>query len=501
MEEVRNFFIAFILIFLILVLWQYFFLPKPQQKIEKPKEEGKEILPVDTIKETKAILDTIKEEEVILENDKIRLTFSNLGGVLKSVYLKDYNCELMRKNNRYFGLLLFQQDKKINFNSEIFKYQKGDNEIIFEGQLEKEKIIKRYKLEDGYNLSFAIGGLENLEDSYIALTFEGFLNFTEKDTQDELNYANYQCYFKKQIKNINLKKIKNSESFYEKEIDWLTMKNKYFLFALLPNFRIDSCQFLKREGGIIIYPEEKKEIVLSSFFAPLEYNLLKGFKKDLEKAIPLGWPRSFSLAILFLLKFLYKVFQNYGVAIIVFAFLMKLIFFPFSRMQNEQMRKMQLLQPKLEELRKKYKDDPQTLNRETMQLYQLYKINPFTGCLPLIIQLPVFWALYSVFRQTIDLRGANFVFWIKDLSVKDPIYVLPIVMGAFFLLQNILTNPDKRNIFLTFIFPIFLTLIFLNFPSGLQLYWLTFNILSILESLIFQKGGLKWLKIQTKPKT
>ncbi|MEO0105168.1 MAG: YidC/Oxa1 family membrane protein insertase, partial [candidate division WOR-3 bacterium] len=254
----------------------------------------------------------------------------------------------------------------------------------------------------------------------------------------------------------------------------------------------------EKEGGIIIYSTNQDKSELSLIFAPLEYNLLKGFKKDLEKAIPLGWPRSFSLAILFLLKFLYKIFQNYGVAIVFFALLMKLLFFPFSRMQNEQMRKLHLLQPKLEELKRKYKDDPQTLNRETMQLYQLYKINPFTGCLPLIIQLPVFWALYSVFRQTIDLRKASFIFWLKDLSVKDPIYVLPIMMGIFFLLQNILTNPDKKNIFLTFIFPIFLTLIFLNFPSGLQLYWLTFNVLSIMESLIFQKGGLKWLKIKTK---
>lgn len=496
MDEIRNFFIAFILIFLILVIWQYLFLPKPQQRIEKPKEkEVKEFQSIDTLKERE-----IKGEEIILENNKIKLTFSNVGGLLKSVYLKDYDCELIRKRGEYFGLILFSQDKKINFNSEIFKYQKKDNEIIFEGEIENYKIIKRYQLNGDYSLSFQFSGLEN--NNYFALTFEPFLNFTEKDTNEELSYAGYQYYFKNRLKNIDFKKIKNNEMIYEKEIDWLTMKNKYFLFALFPNFLIDSCQFLKREekGGIILYLKGENGINFSFLFVPLDYNLLKNFKRNLEKAVPLGWPRIFSLTILFLLKFLYKIFQNYGLAIIIFALLIKLLFFPFSRIQNEQLRKMQLLQPKLEELKKKYKDDPQTLNRETMQLYQLYKINPFTGCLPLIIQLPVFWALYSVFRQTIDLRKASFIFWIKDLSIKDPIYVLPIVMGAFFLLQNVLTNPDKRNIFLTFIFPIFLTLIFLNFPSGLQLYWLVFNILSILESLIFQKGGFKWLKIERKPK-
>ncbi|MEO0119213.1 MAG: membrane protein insertase YidC [candidate division WOR-3 bacterium] len=498
MEEIRNFFIAFILIFLILVIWQYLFLPKP--KIEKPKEEkAKENLIVDTLKEVATKLDTIKEEEIVLENKKIKLTFSNLGGILKSVYLKDYDCELLRKESRYFGLTILEGDKKFNFNSELFQYQKRDKEILFEARLASKQIIKRYQLKDDYQLSLTLAGLEDSDNFF--LNFDRFLNFTERDTSDELNYAHYQYYFKKELKKFDFKKMKENALIYEKEIKWLVMKNKYFLFALLPSFILDSCQFLKREreGGIIIYSSNKKEIELSFIFAPLEYNLLKSYKKDLEKAIPLGWPKSFSLAILFLLKFLYKIFQNYGVAIVFFAFLMKIIFFPFSRMQNEQMRKMQLLQPKLEELKKKYKDDPQTLNRETMQLYQLYKINPFTGCLPLIIQLPVFWALYSVFRQTIDLRKASFIFWIRDLSVKDPNYILPIVMGLFFLLQNILTNPDKKNIFLTFIFPIFLTLIFLNFPSGLQLYWLTFNLLSILESLIFQKGGLKWQKIKVKP--
>ncbi|MCS7250263.1 MAG: membrane protein insertase YidC [candidate division WOR-3 bacterium] len=496
MDEIKNFFIAFILIFLILVIWQYLFLPKPQPKIEKPKEEVREILPVDTLREI-----AIKGEEIILENNKVKLIFSNFGGILKSVYLKDYDCELLRKGSGYFGLTLFSKDKKFNFNSEIFKYQKKDNEIIFEGELENYKIIKRYQLKKDYNLSFTFSCLEDF--NYWALTFEPFLNFTEKDTNEELDYANYQYYFKNQLKNINFKRMKKDEVIYEREVAWLTMKNKYFLFAFFPNFYLDSCQFLKREreGGIVIYSKEKREINFSFLFAPLDYNFLKSFKKDLEKAVPLGWPKPFSLGILFLLKFLYKIFQNYGLAIIMFALLMKLLFFPFSRLQNEQIRKMQLLQPKLEELKRKYKDDPQTLNRETMQLYQLYKINPFTGCLPFIIQLPVFWALYSVFRQTIDLRKAHFIFWIKDLSVKDPIYVLPIVMGVFFIFQNILTNPDKKNIFFTFIFPIFLTLIFLNFPAGLQLYWLIFNILSILESLIFQKGGFKWLKIKMKPKT
>jgi YidC/Oxa1 family membrane protein insertase len=499
MDEIKNFFIAFILIFLILVIWQYLFLPKPQTKTEQPKKIGKEkTVSQEILTPTPQEIPKIEEKEIILENKAIRLTFSNIGAVLKAVYLKRYECALLKNRHQYFGIILFSPQETINLNNQIFNYQIKEKEVIFEYQWEDKKIVKSYKIADDYLFLFNLSLPDKKYQS--ALTFDKFLNFTEKDSQEDLNYSRYQYYFKKQVKGIDLKKMKNNQTVYEKEIDWLTMKTKYFLFSLIPHFSLDSCQFLREKGGAIIYPQQSKELSATFIFAPLEYNLLKSFKIGLEKAIPLGWPRSFSLAILFILKFLYRILGNYGWAIVVFALFLKLLFFPFSRLQNEQMRKMQLLQPKLEELKKKYKDDPQTLNRETMQLYQLYKINPFMGCLPLIIQLPVFWALYSVFRQTIDLRKASFIFWLKDLSAKDPIYVLPIIMGACFLFQNILTNPDKKNVFLVFLFPIFLTLIFLNFPSGLQLYWLIFNVLSILESLIFQKGGFKWLKIKTKAK-
>jgi len=138
-----------------------------------------------------------------------------------------------------------------------------------------------------------------------------------------------------------------------------------------------------------------------------------------------------------------------------------------------------------------------------MQLYKIHKINPFSGCLPLIIQLPIFWALYSVLRSTFDLRQANFMFWLKDLSLKDPYYILPILMGVSFLAQSLLTSADKRNMALQVFMPIFMTVIFLNFPSGLQLYWFIYNILSILESMIVLKGGLPWRKTQpaTSPLT
>jgi YidC/Oxa1 family membrane protein insertase len=155
---------------------------------------------------------------------------------------------------------------------------------------------------------------------------------------------------------------------------------------------------------------------------------------------------------------------------------------------------MQLLEPKLAELRRKYRDDPQRLNQETMQLYKLYGINPISGCLPLLLQMPIFFALYSVFRSTIELRQAGFIGWIADLSIKDPYYVLPILMGVSFTLQSLLTPAQRRQRILQIGMAIFMTVIFLNFPSGLQLYWFTFNILSMIELIIVRRRGMKWRK-------
>jgi len=164
------------------------------------------------------------------------------------------------------------------------------------------------------------------------------------------------------------------------------------------------------------------------------------------------------------------------------------------------MKSMQLLQPKLSELKKRYKTDQEGLNRETMQLYKLYKVNPLAGCLPLLIQMPIFFAMYQVLRVSVDQRHAPFIFWIRDLSLKDPYFVLPILMGVFSIAQSLLTSVGQQNKLLMFMMPVFITIIFLNFPSGLQLYWLVFNILSIIESMIVQ-GGTKWQTIFRRAQT
>jgi YidC/Oxa1 family membrane protein insertase len=193
---------------------------------------------------------------------------------------------------------------------------------------------------------------------------------------------------------------------------------------------------------------------------------------------------------------------------------MKAVFYPLTRTQTKQMRQMQLLGPKLNELKVKYKNDPQKLNSETMQLYKLYKINPASGCLPLLVQMPVFWALYAVLSNSIEMRGAPLGLWLHDLSEPDALFghlpaglpmvggaaigLVPLLMGASSIVQTLITSTDRKNLAMTIIMPVFITLIFLNMPSGLQLYWFLYNVLSIGESVIAMKGGLPWSKTKNR---
>ena len=152
--------------------------------------------------------------------------------------------------------------------------------------------------------------------------------------------------------------------------------------------------------------------------------------------------------------------------------------------------KMQELQPKLAQLKERYKKEPARLNQETMKLYKQAGVNPLGGCLPLIFQMPIFYALFVVFRSTIELRGAKFAFWLSDLSQKDPYYVLPIIMAGTMFWQQKITIKDPKQAMLVYFMPILFFFFFYNFPAGLTLYWTVFNILSLVETYYFKHKGL-----------
>jgi YidC/Oxa1 family membrane protein insertase len=172
---------------------------------------------------------------------------------------------------------------------------------------------------------------------------------------------------------------------------------------------------------------------------------------------------------------------NYGLDIIIMAVLLEILFTPLTHKSQQSMKEMQKLQPEIKKLQQKYKDDKQALNRETMELYKRRKMNPLGGCLPLLLQMPVFFALYQAFLGAIELRHAPFILWIRDLSDKDPTYITPLLMGATMFIQQKMSTvtADPAQMKMMTFMPIIFTFIFLNFPCGLVIYWFVTNVLAI----------------------
>jgi len=242
---------------------------------------------------------------------------------------------------------------------------------------------------------------------------------------------------------------------------------------------------------------EERAIPFLVYIGPKEIDRLKALGLNLDKAVNFGFFDSISKILLYVLKWFYKFTHNYGIAIIVLTFIIKILFWPLTHQSYKSMKDMQRLQPQIAKIRQRYKNDKVRMNQEIMNLYRTYKVNPMGGCLPIILQIPVFFALYYVLIYAIELRHAPFItyfpftkkIWLADLSAKDPYYITPILMGVSMVAQQKLTpssvNPTQEKLML--FMPIFFTIIFLNFPSGLVIYWLVNNVLSIIQQVYINR--------------
>lgn len=279
------------------------------------------------------------------------------------------------------------------------------------------------------------------------------------------------------------------------EVYWWALRTKFFAVAL-----VDTARTWKRLDARLendstltvsvkaIFPAGNHRLVL--YTGPVEPRALASVGYGLEKLFDYGNPviAPFTRLILWAFAHLHQVIPNYGWVIVVFALLMKLVFAPLTFRSIVAMKKMQDLQPRLKALQKKYADDPQRLNQEMMKLYRQAGVNPLSGCLPLFFQLPVFYGLYRVLRDWIELRNAPFLFWIQDLSLRDPYYVLPIAMGVVSAANAWISgrdNPQGRQmgVMMSLVF----TFVFMNFPAGIVLYWLVYNVFSALEQAVIRR--------------
>jgi YidC/Oxa1 family membrane protein insertase len=280
-------------------------------------------------------------------------------------------------------------------------------------------------------------------------------------------------------------------------VQWVALQDKYFLSVLMPQ-KADAA-VAKKEGEKLVsagvrMPRPAGTTQLQLYAGPKEYDTLRSLNVGLEETIDFGWfifgswsvVKAVAKPIFYVLRFINEYTHNYGLTIILLTMGIKLLFVPLQYKSYKSMKQMQMIQPKVQGLQEKYKDDRDKLNKELIKLYRDYKVNPVGGCLPMILQMPVFVALFNILYMTIDLRQAPFVGWITDLSVQDPYYVLPIVMGATMVIQQKITpttmDPTQAKIML--VLPVFMTFLFINFPAGLVLYWLTNNVLTIGQQVL-----------------
>jgi YidC/Oxa1 family membrane protein insertase len=305
---------------------------------------------------------------------------------------------------------------------------------------------------------------------------------------------------------------------YTGSLKWITLQDRYFMTSLIPDHAEEeaSMRLYVKEGGLIeaqylnpvsdIRPGTQQTYQYSLFFGPRSMKILGEVGHDLSKALNFGFFDIIAKPCVWLMNKLYAVIPNYGIAIIILTMLIKLILWPLGSKSYKSMSEMKKIQPLMKEIREKHKNDKKKMNEEVMSLYRTYKINPLGGCLPMVVQLPVFFALYRMLYQAIELRHAPFFWWIDDLSAPDrlgrlpidhipfmePPYgipVLTIIMGATMLLQQKMSPPmgDPMQAKMMMFMPLIFTVIFINFSSGLVLYWLVNNVLSISQQYYIQK--------------
>jgi YidC/Oxa1 family membrane protein insertase len=316
-------------------------------------------------------------------------------------------------------------------------------------------------------------------DSWMLPTFTGVAVYTERDKFQKVSFSD----------------IEKGKATHARTADdgWIALVQHYFMGAWLPpanvqrEFYTGRVNGLYRAGVIVaapsIPPGGATTLTMPLYVGPQEQHRLAELAPGLDLAIDYGWLTIIAVPLFWLLSWLYQWVGNWGVAIILLTVIIKLIFYPLSEASYRSMARMRVVAPKLQRLKEQYGDDRQRMQQAMMELYKTEKINPLGGCLPILVQIPVFIALYWVLLASVELRHAPFALWIKDLSTPDPWFILPILMGATMVIQTRLnpTPPDPVQAKVMKIMPVAFSIFFFFFPAGLVLYWLVNNILSIAQ--------------------
>ena len=491
-------------------------------------------------------------ERIVIENELVRVVLSNKGASVLAYTLKKYKSWngyktqlIQNETGELYLSFLTKDNKRIDTRNLFFKLDnngvynyniKGSDSLVLTATLNldatgNKSITKRFVFYGNkyhFEQDIVVSNLESVIPSrgYNYVWSDG-LKYQEHNSVDESGEAVSMASMNGNIEEVNASEDKPVESSPTGIVDYAAIKVKYFGAAIIPQpyksfdgtvDLVGTRKHLRDEGMSESYTISfrvpyKGGIQKNSFkiyIGPLDYPILKDY--DLGAMVNFGWRiiirpigEYFMLPIFTLI---HKVVPNYGIAIIIFSIIMKFLLYPLSIQQMRSSQKMQLLGPEINKLREKYKDDNTTLQKETMKMYSEYGINPAGGCLPLLLQMPILYALWAVLRTSIDLRQATFFLWINDLSIADSIVEFPfsilgikalsglaLLMGITMFIQQKMTITDPRQKAMVYMMPVMFTLMFSNFPSGLNLYYFMFNLMSIGQQLYINKFSSKKLTL------
>lgn len=548
MEQARLV-IAIALSFLVFFLWNIFFTDK--QTVQKPgqdlqekkltKEEqyekafDKQIADTTILDKDDSSQHLIKPRTVTVNSPLYTIQISEIGAVFNSFVLKKYRekvekdaplKELLSENSKTGTVLtkfaanslpglnnaLFKADTEFDF-IDVFNIPKdisfswvSPNGVI----IEKKYFFTPETYMIGLNITIKNGSNQTIEDNLIL----SITNNSPKQTST-YGFEGPSTLLNNKLEKVKIKKIKD-KNVYAGKLRWIAIQDRYFMSSIIPkNYQEASMRLFINQDDIleaqymqpesVINPGTQHAFEFELFFGPKSMKILGKSDYDLDKAINFGMFDFIAKPCVWIMNFIYGFIPNYGVAIIILTMITKILLWPLGTKSYKSMGEMKKIQPLMAEIREKYKNDKKRMNQEVMGLYKTYKINPMGGCLPMIAQIPVFFALYRMLYEAIELRHAPFFGWINDLSAPDRLFhfnfsipfmqppygipILTIIMGASMLLQQKMSPPpgDPAQAKMMMLMPIIFTFIFINFSSGLVLYWLINNLLSISQQYYISK--------------
>ncbi|NOZ25899.1 MAG: membrane protein insertase YidC [Nitrospirae bacterium] len=502
----KRMLIAIVLTLVVLLGYQFFLAPKPpaQRPEEIPdivKEIPRRAEDIPPVEKPNLLVPenakTSEEKLIRVETPLYSAVFSSRGGTIKKWQLKKYRDDsgleviLMRPDAKVSALAMGTDGEnfvfdEINFavtgvSGDIHLKDAGDRAVLsFVYRGDGIAIKRTYTVSaDNYDIEL----VEEVQgpDNYWLTLGSGFGISGAEGYGGHIGPVVLKDADRVEIKPNKLKEPR----VFGPELKWIAQEDKYFFASVVPLGKAVGAKVWRSSNGEVLVavnlPAGKNKLLL--YAGPKEHDRLKSFGVGLEYIVDFGFFSILARPLFWILKLFYRIIGNYGWSIALLTILVRIPFIPLINKGQRSMKKLQALQPKMNEIRQKYKKDPQKMQREMMELYKKYKVNPMSGCLPMLIQIPVFFALYKVLLVAIELRRAPFIFWIQDLSEKDPYYILPIIMGITMFIQQKMTptTMESQQQKIMNYLPVIFTFLFLNFPSGLVLYWLVSNLLSILQ--------------------